>query len=101
MPWIAATASRLLGSQSPTRSPRPTPQRASRVARRSAASAERGEGQRPAVLVLDGRVVGPPRGGRVQELAEMASVHERSYRASPAQFPEPGNRECRTSEPGR
>ena len=71
MPWIAATASRPLGRNSPTRSPRPTPQRARRVARRSAARAQVGIGQRPAVLVLDGRVLGPPRGGLVEQGAEV------------------------------
>ena len=34
-----------------------------------------GVGERPAVLVLDGRVVGPPRGGLVEQLAEVGSVH--------------------------
>ena len=71
MPWIAATASMPLGRNSPTRSPRPTPQRASRVASRSAGRRERGVGQRRGPLVLDGRVPGPERGGPLQQVAQV------------------------------
>ena len=55
MPWIAVTASRLLGNQRPTRSPRSTPQRASRVASAIRPVQELGIAQPPAVLVLHGR----------------------------------------------
>ena len=74
-PWIAATASRPLGRNSPTRSPRPTPHRWSRVASRSADRRSSAIGISQAAFILDGRVIGPSVGRVVEELAEVVSIH--------------------------
>jgi hypothetical protein len=74
IPCSAATASRPLGQEQADPIAAPDPPARQSGGRAIGGAGQFGEGQGPAPFVLDGRVAGPPRGGPVEQLAEVASV---------------------------